>query len=64
MWDPFVFPSFTFFTLSLWYSLHYGLVQSQALESKKAILQTIKLRINLVFVKPHAFPHFPFCFQN
>lgn len=64
IWNPLVFLRFTFFALSLWYSLHYGLVHTQALESKKAILPTIKLRINLVFVKPHGFSHFSYFFSK
>jgi len=63
--NPFIFLSFTLLLLSLWYSLLCGLVQIQALESKKAILQTITVRISLAFLKTHAFsPPFSFCFLN
>lgn len=61
--NPFVFHSVAFFAFTI-SPFHYGLVHSQALESKRAILQTIKLRTNMFFVKPHAFLRFSFCFQN
>lgn len=59
----FAFSQFYFVTQTLWYSLLYGLVQSQAMSSKKAILQTIKVRINLR-LKTNMLPPFSFLKLN
>lgn len=57
--NNFCLSQFYFVTQTLWYSLLYGLVQSQAISSKKAILQTIKVIINCD-LKTNTFPPFSF----